>query len=61
MQSCILVIGSEREEKEKEDKNLEIAFRILKGMPRSVGSPGVAQGWGVGQGRAKVSLGVAGG
>ena len=42
--SCVLVIGSEREEKEKEDKNLEIAFRILKGMPRSVGSPGGSPG-----------------
>ena len=25
---------------EKEEKKLEIAFRLLRGMPRSVGSPG---------------------
>ena len=41
MQSRLLIIGSgEKEEKKEEDKNLEIAFRLLKGMPRSVGSPG---------------------
>ena len=47
MRSCILVIGSgeEKEEKERErmekeeDRYNEIAFRSLKGMPRSVGSP----------------------
>ena len=47
MQSRVLVIGSEMEEKEekerrekkKEDKKLEIAFRLLKGMPRIVSSP----------------------
>ena len=46
MRSRVLVIGSEREEKEEkeEDKNLEIAFRPLKGMPTSVGSPGIARG-----------------
>ena len=45
----VLVIVSEREEKEmeekkKEDENLEIAFRLLKGMPQSVGSPGGSSG-----------------
>lgn len=43
MRSRVLVISNEREEKE-DDKNLEIAFRLLKGIPRSVGSPGVAGG-----------------
>ena len=48
--SHVLVIGGgekkkkEREREEKEDKNLEIAFRLLKGMPRSVVALGVAQG-----------------
>ena len=43
MQSPILVIGSkEKEEKEKEkkeevEKNIQIAFRLLKGLPRPSG------------------------
>ena len=44
MQSPILVIGSkEKEEKEKEkkeeevEKNLQIAFKLLKGLPRPSG------------------------
>ena len=36
----ILVTGN----REKEDKNLEIAFRLLKVMPCSVGSSRVARG-----------------
>ena len=38
MQSRLLIIGSG--EKEEEEKNFGIAFRLLKGMPRSVGSHG---------------------
>ena len=40
---------SEEKKREVKDKNLEIAFRLLKGMPRSVVALGVAQGglaWG---------------
>ena len=49
MQSRVLVIGSEREEKEKEreekeDNHLEIAFTLLKGMLRSIGSQGGSPG-----------------
>ena len=43
MLSNVLVIGSgekEKEREEKEVKNLETDFRLLKGMPGSVGSPG---------------------
>ena len=35
------MIGSREE---KEEKNLKIAFRLLRGKPRSAGSQGVARG-----------------
>ena len=46
MQSRVLVIGSgeEKEKEKEEEKKLKIAFRLLRGMPRSVSSQGVVQG-----------------
>ena len=63
MQSRILAVSRRQEEegrrkegRRKEGQNLEIAFRLLRGMPRSVGSLRLAGGiardvaWGVVQG-----------